>query len=209
MNVLVFGASGATGLELLRQGPDHGHAITAFVRNPAAIDASYRNVQLVQGNVEVRASVENAMAGQQAVICVLGSRTLLRRDLAIVVGVHNIITVMELSGIRRLVYLSADSVRASLERSNPVRRLILSVVLRNPTADHELNERMIRESHLEWTVVRPPKLTNGRRTGKYQSGEHVQSSHLIPQISRADLAEFMLKHLADQSFVHKAVELMY
>ena len=67
--------------------------LAAFVRSPAAIDARYRNV-------EVRASVEKAMAGQQAVICVLGSRTLLRRDLAIAVGVHNILTVMELSGIR-------------------------------------------------------------------------------------------------------------
>ena len=115
MNVLVFGASGATGRELLRQGPGQGHTITAFVRNPKVLDGSYRKVQLVQGNVEVRSSVENAMAGQQAVICVLGSRTLLRRDLAIVVGVHNIITVMEVPGIRRFVYLSSDSVRASLE----------------------------------------------------------------------------------------------
>jgi len=95
-----FGASGATGRELLRQGPEHGHAVTAFVRDRTALDAAYRDVQFVQGNVEVRASVENAMAGQQAVLCVLGSRTLLRRDLAIAVGVHNILTVMELSGIR-------------------------------------------------------------------------------------------------------------
>jgi len=209
MNVLIFGASGATGRELLRQGEEHGHTITAFVRNPTALDASYRNVQVAQGSVEVRSSVENAMAGQQAVICVLGARTLLRRDLAIVAGVHNIITVMEISGIRRFVYLSADSVHASLEHSNPVRRFLLSVILRNPTADHELNERMIQESHLEWTVVRPPRLTNGKRTGKYQSGEHVKSSRFVPQISRADLAEFMLKHLADRSFVRKAVELMY
>jgi putative NADH-flavin reductase len=198
MNVVVFGASGATGRELLRQGPEHGHTITAFVRNPTALDGSYRSVQLVQGNVEVRSSVENAMAGQQAVICVLGSRTLLRRDLAIVVGVHNIITVMEVSGIRRFVYLSSDSVRASL-----------SVILHNPTADHELNERMIQESHLEWTVVRPPRLSTGMRTGKYQSGERVKATNFVPQISRADLAEFMLKHLADKSFIRKTVELMY
>src|SRR5215469_12573593 len=209
MNVLIFGASGATGRELLRQGSEHGHTITAFVWNRTALDGAYRDVQLVQGNVEVRASVENAMAGQQAVICVLGSRTLLRRDLPIVVGVHNIITVMELSGIRRLIYLSSDSVRASLEHSNPVRRLLLSVILRNPTADHELSERMIQESHLDWTLVRGPSLTNGKRSRKYQSGEHVKSSYFIPQISRADLAEFMLKHLTDNTLVRKAVEIMY
>jgi len=209
MNVLVFGASGATGRELLRQGPEHGHAVTAFVRNRTALDGTYRDVQLVQGNVELRASVENAMAGQQAVICVLGSRTLLRRDLAIAVGVHNILNVMELSGVHRLIYLSSDSVRASLERSNPVRSLLLSVILRNPTADHELNERMIQESPLDWILVRAPSLTNGKRTGKYQSGEHMKSSHLIQQISRADLAEFMLKHLTDNTLVRKAVELTY
>jgi len=207
MNVVVFGASGATGRELLRQGAEHGHRITAFVRNPAALDAGYRSLQIVQGSVQVRSAVENAIVGQQAVICVLGSRTLLRRDPAIVVGVHNIITAMELCGIHRFVYLSSDSVHVSLKRSNPLRRLLLSVILHNPTADHELNERMIQESHLEWTIVRPPRLTNGQRTGRYQSGEHVKSSGFVPQISRTDLAEFMLKHLADNSFVRKAVEL--
>ena len=165
MNVLIFGASGATGRELLRQ----GRAVKALLRHRTAL-AAYRDVQLVHGNVEVRASVENAMAGQQAVICILGSRTLLRRELAIAVGVHNILPVMELSGIRRLIYLSSDSVGASLQRSNRIRRLLLSVILRNPTADHELNERMIQKSPLDWTLVGAPSLNNGKPTRKYQSG---------------------------------------
>jgi len=108
-----------------------------------------------------------------------------------------------------LIYLSSDSVRASLQRSNPIRRLLLSVILPNPTADHELNQRMIQESPLDWTLVRAPSLTNGKHAGKYQSGEHVKSSHFIPQISRADLAEFILNNLTDNTLVRKAVELMY
>ena len=83
------------------------------------------------------------------------------------------------------------------------------MILHNPTADHELNERMIQESHLEWTVVRPPRLTTGMRTGKYKSGERVKATNFVPQISRADLAEFMLKHLAGKSFIRKTMELMY
>jgi hypothetical protein len=76
-------------------------------------------------------------------------RTLLRRDVAIVVGVHNILTAMEIAGRKRFIYLSADTLRTSGEDQSPVRRLLLSALLPNPTADHELNESMIRK--VIWT----------------------------------------------------------
>jgi nucleoside-diphosphate-sugar epimerase len=153
MNILVFGASGATGRELVKQGLQNGYSVTAFVRNPAALNTKSPSLELVQGNVGNRAAVESAINGQHAVICALGPRTLLRRDLAIVVGVHNILTAMEIVGIKRFIYLSADTVRASREDRNPVLKPLLSVLLHNPTADHELNEGMIQESHLDWTEV--------------------------------------------------------
>jgi len=209
MKVVVFGASGATGRELVKQGAEQAHTITAFVRNSASFDIKHSNLQLVEGNVGTRSSVEEAVVGRDAVICALGSRTLIRRDPAIVVGVHNIITTMELAGVARLIYLSADSVRASRKNLNPVRTAFLSVILHNPTADHELNETMIRESHLDWIIVRPPKLTNGQHTGTYRSGEHLNSEAFIPRISRADLADFMLKQLTDDRFLRRTLELMY
>lgn len=116
---------------------------------------------------------------------------------------------MEAEGIKRFLYLSADAVKASREDVNPVRKVLLSVILHNPTADHELNESMIQQSYLDWTIVRPPRLTNGVRTGKYRSGEHLKSANFIPQISRADLAHFMLKQLTETTILHKAPEVMY
>jgi putative NADH-flavin reductase len=208
MKILVLGATGATGRELVKQGLEKGYSVTAFVRNPAAMNTRSPNLEVVQGNVGNRAAVENAINGQHAVLCALGPRTLLRRDVAIVVGVHNILTTMEIARIRRFIYLSANTVHASREDQSPVLRVLLSVLLQNPTADHELNERMIQESHLDWTIVRPPRLTNGPSTGSYRVGEHLKSSSFIPQLSRADLAEFMLKQLTVDTFLYKATEVM-
>jgi hypothetical protein len=84
-----------------------------------------------------------------------------------------------------------------------------AAMLRNPTADHELNEDMVRQSHLDWTIIRPPRLTNGKRANKFRSGEHLESHSFIPQIARADLADFMLAQLGEGTFVHKIPEVMY
>jgi hypothetical protein len=80
---------------------------------------------------------------------------------------------MEEKGVRRLIYLSNDAVRE--ERTNMIafRRLLVSVLLHSVAADHELNESMIKQSRLDWTIVRPPMLTRGERTGLYRSGEHI------------------------------------
>jgi putative NADH-flavin reductase len=127
----------------------------------------------------------------------------------VVVGVHNIIMAMEAAGARRLIYLSADTVRDTRDQLNALRKVFVPLLFHNSAADHELNERMIEQSHLDWTIIRPPMLTNGVRTGTYRSGEHLPAKAIIPHFSRADLAEFMLKQLADDRFLEKAAEVMY
>jgi putative NADH-flavin reductase len=68
---------------------------------------------------------------------------------------------------------------------------------------------MIRESHLYWVIVRPPMLTEGERRGVYRTGEHLKPDSMIPTLSRADLADFMLNQLTSDGFLRKAVEVMY
>jgi len=68
---------------------------------------------------------------------------------------------------------------------------------------------MISQSHLDWIIMRPPMLTIGTRTGVYRSGEHLKANSVIPKISRADLADFMLKQLREGTFVHKTPQVMY
>lgn len=210
MNVLVFGASGGTGRELVKQGVEQGHTLTAFVRNPAKLEIKDASIKVIQGDVTDSVSVQNVVKGHHAVISALGASTILKREPTLTVGITNIVKAMEQAGVRRFIYLSALTVRAVRDQLNFLGRYVIApIVLRNVAADHEANESIIEHSKLEWTIVRPPRLTNGERTGVYRSGERIDSKSIIPEISRADLAEFMLKQLTDDTFLRKATSVMY
>jgi putative NADH-flavin reductase len=87
--------------------------------------------------------------------------------------------------------------------------LVAPVLLRNVVADHEAKEQIIRQSSLDWVIVRPPRLTNGARRANYRSGLDIRATSVIPRISRADLAEFMLRQLRENTWVRKAPAVMY
>jgi putative NADH-flavin reductase len=210
MNILVFGASGGTGRELVSQGVEQGHTFTAFVRNPAKFELKHPNIKIVKGDIADQASVEGAVGGHDAVMSALGASTVLRREPAFTAGTQTIVKAMEQAGVRRFIYLSTPVVRAVRDQLNLLGRYVVApVILRNVAADHEANESVIERSKLDWTIVRPPRLTNGARTGVYRSGERVRSTSLIPEISRADVAAFMLKQLSDNTFLRRAVCVMY
>ena len=209
MKVIVFGASGGTGRELVKQAIAHGYSVTVFVRNPAKFDIEHPRISIQQGDVADRVAVERAIRGQDEVICALGGSSLLKRDPSLVVGIHNIVLSMEQASVQRLIYLSNDAVKDARSRMHVFRRCLVSVLLRNVAADHELNENMIKQSKLDWVIVRPPILTRGERTGSYRSGDHVEPRSLFPRISRADVAQFMLKQLSDDTFLHGTPIVMY
>jgi putative NADH-flavin reductase len=210
MKIVVFGAAGQTGIQLLKQGIDQGHVLTAFVRDPAKLSNKDLGIRVVRGNVAERASVEIAVQDQDAALCALGGSSLLRRDPAITVGVHNIIMAMEQAGVRRFIYLSNDAVPEVRPQLNLFRRYVIaSLLLRNAAADHDLNERMIKQSHLDWVIVRPPYLTTGQLTGRYRSGAHIEKTPFVPKLSRADIADFMFKQLMENTYVGKAPIVMY
>lgn len=209
MNVVVFGASGATGRELAEQGLARGHVVTAFVRRPERFTIRHANIKIHQGDVSDRVLVESAVQGQDAAISALGGASLTKREPAFVVGIHNIVSSMERASVRRFVYLSADTVRDARNELNRLRWLLVALIFSKTSADHELNEGMIRQSHLDWIIVRPPMLTNGGCTGVYRSGEHLKANSVIPKLSRADLADFMLNQLREDTFLHKTPEVMY
>lgn len=203
MNVLVFGATGATGREVVEQALDRGHSVRAFVRNPDKFRISHARLALAVGEVTERASVEQAVGGTDAVISALGSGNSLGPDPALVDGVRNIIQAMDRAGVRRLVYLSMLGVGGTGWQLGLIDRyLVLPLLLRNVMNDHASKEEFIRRSALDWTIVRPPRLTNGSFTGEYRCGEDVREKSLLASISRADVADFMVKQLADDRYVH-------
>ena len=209
MKLVVFGASGGTGRELVRQALAQGNLVTAFLRDPVKLGLKHANLNVLRGDVTDRAAVERAVAGRDAVLCALGSSSVQKRDAALVEGVQNIIDAMGRAGVRRLIYQSYLGVRDSRDQLGFVgQRVIAPFLLRNPVADHEEKEALITHSRLDWTIVRPPKLTDGRRTGAYRSGERLEPRSIFPTISRADVAEFMLRQVTDAAFLRKAASVM-
>lgn len=203
MNVLVFGASGATGREVVKHALDRGHSVTAFVRDPGKFEVKHANLALVVGDVTEYASVEHVVAGQDVVASALGSGNSLGSHPTLTDGVQNIIRAMDHAGVRRFVYLSMLGVGGSGWQLGLVDRyIVLPLLLRNVLTDHAREEALIKQSTLDWVIVRPPRLTNGPYTGRYRSGEDVRERTLLASISRADVADFMVKQFTDDRYVH-------
>src|SRR5699024_1266046 len=117
-------------------------------------------------------------------------------------GVARLVAAMERHDVRRLVYLSFAGVRASRAQLSWLGRWVIApVVLHNVVADHEAKEKIIIESGLDWTIVRPPRLSNGPARG-YRSGAGIAATGIVPQVTRAHVAAFMLATLTSSSYVH-------
>jgi putative NADH-flavin reductase len=210
VRVLVFGASGGTGRELVTQALAQGRQVTAFVRNPARLSVQSSELRLAQGDVTDMAAVERAIQGQDAVLCALGAASPLRRDRTLIEGVQHIVDAMTRYGTRRLVYLSFLGVLQGRAQLSFIGRTVVApLLLRNVVADHEAKERIIQQSGLEWVIVRPPRLTNGPRRGTFRHGLDIRATSMIPTISRADVADFMLRQIDDNRYVHRPTAIMY
>src|SRR3989442_9556402 len=209
MKLLIFGATGGTGQELVQQALGQGHVVTAFARNPAAATTKHPNLSVAKGDVLDYDSVEAAMKGQDAVLSALGVRALTKNTL-LSEGTKNIIRAMEKLGVKRFICESSLGIGDSKGQLGFLYNYILiPLFLRNVFADKEIQERYIRQSKLDWVIARPAMLTNGPRTGAYRSGFNVTDKSIKGKISRADVADFMLKQLRDEQFVHKAPSLSY
>jgi len=209
MKLLIFGASGHTGRELVRQALERGHSVTAFVRQPSKLASPHPHLRIIQGDVGDATAVRAALPNQDAVVSALGVGTPLKHDLTVIDGVRHIVQAMEAEGPRRLLYLSFIGVPESRGSVGVVLRYIAPIPLREEIADHEAKETLVRSSTLDWTIVRPPKLTNGPRTGKYRSGENVRTWIPLPTLSRADLADFMLRELETPAHVRGTPRILH
>jgi putative NADH-flavin reductase len=204
MKLLVLGASGRTGRELLAGASRQGHEVAALARDPGRLTMQDERMRVLVGSATNPAVVEEAVAGNDGVLCALGpssARELLRSRL--MRGcVPALLGAMERHRVRRLILLSALGVGESRPHATGVARLGFATILRQVGTDKERAEEAVRASDLEWTIVYPPALSNGTATGNYRHGESLKLSG-SPRISRADVADFMLAQLASDSYVRK------
>ena len=207
MNVLVFGASGATGRHVVQQALALRHTVTAFVRTPSRFDFTHSNLHLFQGDVADPPAILKAINGQDALISTLGVGRPLQHDQAVIDGIRNILRSMDETGVRRLVYLSFRGIEERGGFRGTIMRPLVHRILRHEIADHAEKEALIMASKHDWTIVLAPKLTNGPATGKYRSGEDITPLGIFPTLSRADVAEFTTRQLADHSYIRKSPRL--
>jgi putative NADH-flavin reductase len=199
MNVIVFGASGGVGRHAVRRALDEGHDVTAFVRDPARLDLEHERLSTVVGDVLDAASVERAMAGQDAALVTIGVRRKTDDESMVSQGVANIVAAMEAAGARRLVFLSIMGVGDSRQNLG-VARHIVPRMLAKPLAHRVLAEDVITRGNIDWVIVRAVRLADKRATGSYRIGEEVRVGPMA-NVSRADVGEFMVAALTDATYL--------
>ena len=216
MRLVIFGPTGGTGRRLVERAIAEGHEVTAFVRNPSKMNARHRRLRVVVGDAFDPGKVREVVAGNEAVISVLGSRqpgNPLRplgpgdQDGPVSVGAANIVAAMKEHGLRRFVCQTAWGWgRASAGAF--FMKVLVPPLLRDEYAEKEAQEKLVRESELEWIIVRPMILTNGPWTNDYRVGLDLKPGRR-PYISRADVADFLMKQLADDTFLRNTLAIGY
>lgn len=204
MRIAIFGATGRTGRHLVEQALAAGHHVTALARDPGGLGPARERLAVVQGDALDAGAVERAVAGADVVLDALGhvkgSPAGLREDFA-----RNLVAAMNRHGIRRLVSLTGAGVGDPNDRPRPVDRafgILLRLLSRKVIVDSLRHDRLVRDSGLDWTIVRAPVLTDGRPVGRVRVG--YLGGDVGIRLDRADLARFMLEQAADRTYLHRA-----
>lgn len=200
--VLVVGATGGTGRQLVTQALERGFAVTALVRNPSKLQVDHPQLTVIQGDVLDYASVEATMRGQEAVVSALGHKRFFYPTRILSEGTRNILRAMDTHAVSRLVCETSLGIGDSAGRLGLYFTLFtIPVILPFYFWDKTRQERMIAESNVEWVIVRPGMLTNGAKRGRLRNGRHVGSFFWTVRISRADVADFMLNQLESDTYL--------
>lgn len=210
MNILVFGATGKTGKEFVVQALQEGHIISSVVRSASAIDFTHPNLVVIKGEVldlDVQAQYWNNI---DAIVSCLGVRH--RRPTTIYSdGIRNILTAMKLHDIKRIICLSAGAVIIPPKASFVLKLLtkyVLQPLLKYAYADMLKMEDILALTELNWTIVRPPRLTNGKRKGEYRISVN-NPINRPSSITRSYLADYLVNHLTDETTYKGIVEISY
>lgn len=200
--VLIIGASGGTGRQLVTQALERGHVVTAYVRNPSKLPIEHPQLQIIQGDVLNYASVEAAVRGQDAVISALGHKRFFYPTRILSEGTRNLLRAMESQGVHRFVCETSLGIGDSVGRLGLYFTFfVIPVVLPFYFWDKTRQERLIAASKVDWVIVRPGMLTNGEKRTTYRHGRRVGSFIWTVCISRADVADFMLNQVAGDTYL--------
>ncbi len=204
MKVVVFGASGRTGRLVVEQALAKKHAVTAFVRDAASLGLEHPKLRVEVGDALDPFDVARAIAGQEAVVSAIGPRSGQPQNVCSE-SIHLIIAEMKRQGAARLLCITVpeDTGTGFL-----FEQIVRPLFLKDIYADKERQEAAIYKSGLDWTIVRPPLLKEGPQTGGYRLALGTTPTGGW-QISRADVAHFIVNELVRPDYVHQSVSIAY
>lgn len=207
MKIIIFGASGKTGMEIVKQALAQGLEVCAFVRDLSKMTIKDPKLQVVKGDILDFDSVDRTVSEADAVLLALGSdKPILAK------GTENIISAMERHGVKRLIVESSYPMSGSPEGMQFLKGAGMTedqIAMVKPAIDDKIKqESEVAASGLDWIIVRPLILSDGEKTGNYRVDEKLDIKQ-TDTISRADVADFMLKSLTNDRWLGKTVELSY
>lgn len=210
MKLLIIGGTGGIGRELIKQALESGHIVCALIRNPKNLKIEHPNLKIIEGNVLDFDKVKMSVSGQDAVISSLGHKRFFIKTTILSEGTKNIIQAMELQNVKRFICITSLGINNSRFKMGLYYTLfVIPVIIFFYFWDKSKQEKLIQNSKLDWTIVRPGQLTNGKKRGKYKHGLNVGNYILTKMISRADVAHFILSQLNDKAYVHQTPGITY
>jgi uncharacterized protein YbjT (DUF2867 family) len=199
MRVLILGATGKTGIHVVKQALAKGYIVTAYVRNAAKLEFSDKNVTVVEGDIKNSKSLAKAMIGQDAVVVALGAKKM--NDTFMVTATHALIEVMKATGVKRIVMMS--SFTAHPDFKVPFIMKVIWPMMKAVIEDKVRAEAQLKQTNLDWTIVYATTLTDGSHSGRYTVSETLPKKILSAGISRSNVADFMITCLENNKYVHK------
>jgi putative NADH-flavin reductase len=196
VKLLILGATGPTGRQLVEQALAAGHSVAALVRRSTDL----AGVEILKGDATDPSAIAGAIRGRDAVLSALGTGKSFKGGGVVSRAAANLVG----ANVNRLLCVSAFGVGESIDEATLPQKLFFQTLLRGIYADKAKADATIQSSRMEWTIVRPVVLTNGPRTGSYRVGEHLPLRGL-PKISRADVADFMIRELNERKWIRKTV----
>jgi uncharacterized protein YbjT (DUF2867 family) len=203
VKILIVGATGGLGRDVVADALTRGHETAALVRDPAAA-ALPDAVELVVGDVLDPSSLVRAAHGRHAVICALGTQSPRRPGTLLGQGTKNLVAAMSHERVRRLACVTLLGAGASRPSTSLFYREVILRVLAPMLPDKEAQERAVRESDLDWTLVRPPRFLTGKPRGSLRVVREGQRAR-FGKVVRAELARFLVDCVTDSTYIREAL----
>jgi putative NADH-flavin reductase len=197
MKLFVIGATGRTGQEIVQQALERGHHVTAFVRSPETAVLRHERLSVLKGNATDENQLSEAMRSHDAVVSALGPREVFKPSSLLHDSAVATVRAMHRAGVKRLLILSAAAHFPGIPNR------IVSFILRNHMRDSLAMEKVVQDSGLDWTIARPPRLTQGQST-TYRSREGAAPPKGFT-ISRKAVAAFMIDAIEQKKHFQKIV----